>query len=252
MKAKMRIPRPLGFTLKAQYLNQLPEPKKQQEKDKLIQSIVDQYTNNGMMLNNRHVPIDQLASFLDIHPTKMLMLMNKSMERVTNFFDKGEDSKTLARGLFLRAIFWALENTSISKSQVHMLMANQGQNYVPFLTSEVNKAIANHTATLKPLTDMLKLFMEKSTQNPILNLTQNLTQNNQYVTPDEAFKLIESGPKSLLEDSESLKELGTQILPGLPDVNAKSQDLRAIGIRYDGSKKPDNPDLAQEAIEVKD
>lgn len=243
-----RIPRPLGITYLAIQIQKEPNPQKQEElRNSLYARVIDQYVSNCCRLNNRSITIDQLATFLNLDTTRVLMLMNKSFTKIVDFFDRGE-GKTMARAFFLQALKKSLEIQSQTESQVALLLASQGREYKPFLTSEVNRSITNLINSQRPVHDILKLFSEQNNTSSLLNPVQN-TQNNIYITADEASKILEKqGTRSLLTDGDMLAQQGqilTQSLPAGLNVNAKFQDLNSIGIRHDGTK-----DLDQDLVEI--
>jgi hypothetical protein len=112
-----------------------------------------------------------------------------------------------------------------------MLMAAQQQSYQPFLTSEVNKAIANHTNAIKPLLDTIKLLTDKAPTNPFAP-SQSVSITNQYITAAEATKLLETNNhQSMLSDSNTIPQLLPADNNTWPVVDAKYQDLSKIGVK---------------------
>lgn len=243
-KRIVRFPRPLGTTSLSL---QLQQENNQITKDNLLHRIrkllIEQWASNGMMLNNRVYTVDEFSLFLNIPSITLIKLMNEELTKIGKFFEDKE-GKQLARVSLFRSLFWALENQSIAKSQLHILMADQGQRYVPFLSAEVNKAIANSTNAIKPMLDILKLMMEKTSDNPLLPNTTTNNNLNIYVSPDEANRMIQDkGLASLLEDEGHLEQkMAILSQASLPEVNATYQNLTNIGIKYDGTKLKESED----------
>lgn len=228
----IRYPRPLGFT----YLNQTLKKTKEgtEEWNKLrnlqINQCIKLYVNEGMHWMGKQIPINQLAIYLNIEPNTLLILMNKEVERISNFFD-GNEGKRLARVTFLQGLKKSLEICALTEHQTKILLAQQGTEYVPFLTSEVNRSLANLINAQKPTHDLLKMLTEKQITNILINLDkQSETSGIHYLSPDEARVIIaESGP-SLLGNPSAIAAKESE-LGQLPDVLARNQDLSTIGVR---------------------
>lgn len=126
---------------------------------------------------------------------------------------------------------------ALNRSQVELLLASQGGEYQPFISSAVNQALANNTASLNPILAILKQLTEKTQTNIFIDNSkkESLIQNNQYLTTDTALKLIASNAESMALDP-TLADAYIGMIKGLPDVSAKTQDLRSIGVKYDGTK----------------
>lgn len=243
-----RIPRPLGTTYQSIQLNQEKEETKKRTYLKQIQRrMIEQYVANGLRLNGQQIPIAQFASFLKLTTIELIKAMNEEMNKVSKFFDSDE-GRQLARVAFLGAIFEAQETMAISKSQTQLLLASQGQEYVPFLSSSVNQAIANQITAQKPMLELIKLLLDGGSKetNILIQNTQNNQSNNQFITPDMAVKMLtEHSVKSLLPASnaigqtyEDIEQEAANLGTELPEVRAQFQDLTKIGIRHDGTQNP--------------
>lgn len=225
------MPRPLGLTQRIKQINMIQNQNRRKELlDRTKQEIVCQYIQQGNHINGKPVTINTLAHFLSIPNTELLRMMNREHQRLSGMFDSTDANPNPARALLAMGLNWVLENLNISKSQLNMLMAAQQQSYQPFLTSEVNKAIANHTNALKPLLDSVKLLTDKSQTNPFASQSVQIT--NQYITTAEATKLLESpNHNSMLSNPESIPQLLPANTNEWPVVDAKYQDLSKIGIK---------------------
>jgi hypothetical protein len=135
---------------------------------------------------------------------------------------EGDYIKSLAGDLILGSIFKALEGTAKATNQANILMARQGNNYVPFLSGAVNQAIGNLTASQKPLFDLIKLLYET---NGNAQNTTNPTQNNYYLTPDEAIKMAGNNTESLLNNNSLLEAKYAELKEhGLPNIDARDEE----------------------------
>jgi hypothetical protein len=230
-----RYPRPLGLTYALhQYHTLLDTHQKQEKLQQIKQLLINQWIANGMTLNNKLIPIQDMSTYLNM-PIHILMIQaNKQIMKLGQVMDN-EKTKDWARAQIFGAFNWGLESQALARHQAHILLAQQGDQYAPFLTSEVNKAIANLTNAQKPIMDILKLFLEKNPTNPLIQLEVNTNkQSNTFITPDEAVKVIRDSADSLITNGHALaaKETALMGLPeGLPNVNARTQDLTAIGLK---------------------
>lgn len=245
-----RLPRPLGFTYLSLQLKQEKDPSQQTKRKKEIQrKLIEQVVSNGMMLCNKQITLQELATLTDMNYMELIREINKGAERISNMFESKEGKNNqFARVAFLSLLNEAQELSQSHRNQVSILQASQGLEYAPFLSSALNQALANWNQTLKPRIDLLR-FLTGENGNPsaVININNNNNQNTQYITPDMAIKLLqENGHKSLLPDHNQTryedKDLDTEwerveaIEGHLPEVNAKYQDLSKIGIRYDGTQ----------------
>jgi hypothetical protein len=133
---------------------------------------------------------------------------------------------------------------ALARKQAQVLLANQGDEYVPFLTQSANAAIDNYTKANKAFQGLLEILKPNTAIMPHTSAAQGSHTNTKHtVTPDDAIKLIRENTKSVIQDDAFLEStfesLGGHL--GLPDVNARNQDLSSIGIgkkASTGLKKP--------------
>lgn len=246
-----RIPRPLGFTYLAQTMHTTNnEEEKQRIKEKLINKTIDIYVSQGMMLNGKTISLQEMASYLDIPLRNLMKRVNRGFKVISDMFE-GDGARENARVGIFRALNFALEGKASAEAQLAILMASQGDEYKPFISSEVNKAITNNVNAIKPLVDILKLMMDSQEKpNGTMAPTQNVTQNNNlFLTQDAAISLLNNQPNSVLTNPELLDQAYQNMaLLGVPEVIATKQDnLADTGLRIDGlttskpKPKPEEP-----------
>lgn len=233
-KEDKRISRPNGITYQCLlYHKEKEERIKEQLLTKIQTNIIEIYVNEGMIWNGKVMNVNKMAAYLNMPIEILMMRMNRTLARVGNILN-GKDGMAIARGLILNCLKNGLEGHALALNQVHLLAAKQGNKYVPFLTTEVNKSIANLTTAQKPMADLLKMMMDKmpSSHTPIGtgDSGNGPYTNTKYLTPDEAVTLIRNEKPTILEDGALLDHTMT-LLPGLPEVRANYQDLTAIGIK---------------------
>lgn len=228
---KQRYPRPLGTTYAAIQYTQEPDTyKKQRFKERLQENTIEQYISSGFKLNNKTYTIAELATYLDMKPERILLGLNRTIIRMNKMM-KGEDGMALARVCFFQAIQNALEGTSLARHQAQILATAQGDNYVPFLTKELNTAIANLSSSTKPLMELLKLNLDSKLTGGA-DTQQGNDFHTKYLSPDDALKLINTELTSIQNSDQKLEqkllEIGTEI--ELPEVRASYQNNTDIGI----------------------
>lgn len=154
--------------------------------------------------------------------------------KVAGLLDENK-TKELTRATFFRSLFLGSEIQSQAYSQYLNMLASQGQGYSPFISSEVNKAMSNLIASQKPIHDLLRLTMEKATTNILIQTETSVDKHsNTFVTADEAVRIIKSEGPSMVESEELLLAKRAQLLglpEGLPNINARTQDLTSIGLK---------------------
>lgn len=235
-----RVPRPMGTTYKAYTYHQEPNNNKKKElKRKLQQHIIDIYMNNGMRLNNKQTSIEELSQLIDEDTNTTMLRMNKTIGRIGKIMERENGGLAgFARAIFSGLIFSAMENRALASNQAHMLIAKQGGKYVPFHTSETNKAIANLIGANKPLIDMLSMLTKAggNASNPLDtgSTGDKIPTEQKALTVESAVALLNQNTKSILMDNDALEaeylELGT-----VPEVRAQFQNLASIGIKNSSS-----------------
>ena len=238
-----RIPRLKGLTLS---LMQAHSHSNQELMKEIKHNLIESWITSGMTIDNKLMNVQQLSQYLNIPTTAILIRMKGAMERFGNWL-KDDKLQERTRAIFSQAFFGALEIQALTKEQVYMLRAEQGGQYVPFLTSEMNKALTNLINSNRPITDLLGILKPNTTIIP--HSPADGVSNTHAVTPDEAIRIVRDHTKSVLEDPDTLdavwSEMGQQ--EALPDVLARNQsDLASIGIgksqkRLNGPKKPKRP-----------
>jgi len=224
-----RLPRAKGLTMMIGGIlrSQTKDPKPQLKQVK--QLIIEQWIHSSYRLNGEVTSIDELANYLGMEREELQKYVNEATLNIALMFERDNGGiRQEARVQFVQALKWASETLALTSHQTKLLLANQGDKYVPFLTRDLNGAIANQIAAQKPTMELLKMLQDKS---PTLIIPQVLgagdaAQSN-YMSSDQAVKTIRENSHSLLETPEYLKDM----LPkALPDINPNTQNLAEITI----------------------
>lgn len=219
-----RHPRPLGLTL--MNLNSLNHSNK--ERNQLNQRILNLYIQQGMCWMGKPKTITDMALYLNMQPEQLLRTMNKELDRIAIFFD-GEEGQRLARVHYQNLLSKSLEILAQHQNQCTILQTQQGNEYVPFLTGEVNRSLANWATAMKPYMEVVTR-LENRLQSPSHGKLASGAEK--YISASEAIVILQNEP-SMLTD-KALVAAKEKEMVGLPEVNARYQDLTSIGIKNRG------------------
>ena len=109
---------------------------------------------NNQVICGRTFNVLELSDFLKCDPDRIRIHMRDQLLN-TKLWDKDKQEE-LINALIGQQIAWALEDRMIVDGQVRLLQKSQGQQYTPFVTSEVNKAIGMKIQTTAQLGGILK------------------------------------------------------------------------------------------------
>lgn len=230
-----RIPRPFGLTLALIRYRQSPLVQDKEDLIRIKERVIEQWTSNNNMINERIYTLDQLATYLNMNPTMIIKHMWKTLRKLGKVFDQGTlDEK--ARVLWSVSLFKILEIGSEHAQQVQILKTAQGGVYKPFVSSTLNQALGNWNQSQTGIHNLLKMLLDKNPTNILIqnylpngqpnNATENMPLGHKNITTTEALKLINSNQKSMLEDTNLADQIGNP--NELPDVNPRTQNVSLI------------------------
>lgn len=235
-----RYPRPYGLTLMARNLQKTKERKGtksetyQNQKKKLREYIIDEYIRNQFYINGTYLSIQKLAQLIKLSIDETQTYLNERIvQRAALMGDeviKGT-SRVMAFGLIKKGT----EIQAYNEAQVQLLLKAQGGKYKAFISSTTNQAIKNLTDSQKSILDALKHITDKMPNLWNSPSGENPGNPTTYLSPESAVDLILKNGFTLMTNKEAL-ELKAQELKGLPEVDARFQNLTNIGIRHDGTK----------------
>lgn len=251
-----RQPRPLGTTSLMQQINNASSPEQsKQARRKLNKHVIMSYLTNGHQLNGKMLSLDEVSYYLNIPKIEVI----KEMGRITrnhlgiNMQD-GRAFLESITGILVGSIF--LTQKSV-QNQAEILIKSQGNQHKPFVTRDLNDALANQIKAQGPLLDLLKIFTGNRPQVAIqFNSDTQPNQGNAEaeggLTTSEAFKIIEDRQQNpLILNPNQMKALeGSLGLETLPEVRATHQTLEVSESRTRGRKAHSNPRVADEGIDL--
>jgi hypothetical protein len=236
-RKRLRVPRPMGATALCKEYNQGSDqssnPSLPHNKD-LLRKIHRLYLNSYM--NNQLIEYDnitkemklmglnKLAYLLNTTQYDIMTMLAKEMSRSGLLLDR--QKAEVARGSFLNLFFEASEISAQSSHQLAILMASQGGKYRPFISGEVNRAMANRITAMKPKMDLLKLMLDAmgGLNGPTQSEKPNTTQGT-LMTTDMAHNLLNDQGFSVMTNPEYRDNLlsNEPTLKLLPETNPNYQ-----------------------------
>ena len=154
---------------------------------------------------------------------------------------KGE----IARGALLGTLFEASELSALTAHQTAILLASQGGKYAPFISGEVNRAIGNQIAALKPKIDLLKVLFDGKSgtlglTNPAVPVAAQMgTKQGTVLTIEMAHNMLLEGHQSVMTNPALLGPItdADSTLQVLPETNPNMQGGNILSSKslYKGS-----------------
>ena len=241
-----RIPRPMGTTELNSTLS------KQENKDNqlkvLTQHIVNHYINTNFNYCQQQMPIDKFAIYTNIDITLInTTLINRNQIQYNLLSEEGK--KDINGAVMNMLLEMSLIDRSNALQHASILINAQGQNYVPFLSSEVTRALANAQSTTANAINFARTFFGSNAQGITINNNNNNAQNNNYLTVEKALEIANStgNSKSLITDQEGKDALYLEHnLVDTPELNARLQT------GFDSSKEGLNFGKVAEALLLED
>lgn len=224
----IRIPRPLGMTQALQEYHKTQDP----EKLNSIQSyFIQNWIMNNQFICGRIFSVIELSNFLKCDPDRIRIHMRDQLLN-TKLWDK-DKQEDLINALIGQQVTWALEDRMAVEGQVRLLQRSQGQQYTPFVSSEVNKALGMKIQTTANLGSILKSLQGGGSIN-IFN-QQNNTEVT-YLTMEQAVQIV---------SEENAKMIG------------QGADIQYIEAHYDQAELPEvvatkqlGVDTSKEGIQI--
>ena len=191
-----RKPRPQGST----YLSQrYQESGTNEDKETLIKHLITIYTLHGFSWNNKPCSIHELAQILKI-PPQVIMAQISNLGQNIGSLASPENIKNTLQSIITLSTTWAIQDRGTVNHQLSNLLQSQKGTYKPFITAEVNKTLKLMLESNKNLMDSYKTFFTQP--NNITNILNIIKpEDKDYLSPDEALKMIEQENKRQVGDT---------------------------------------------------
>ena len=202
----------------------------------LTQHIVNHYINTNFNYCQQQMPIDKFAIYTNIDITLInTTLINRNQIQYNLLSNEGkEDIHGAVMNMLLEM---SLIDRTNALQHASILINAQGQNYVPFLSSEVTRALNNAQSTTANAINFARTFFGSN------------AQNNNYLTVEKALEIANSTGNnvSLITDQEGKDALFLEHnLVDTPELNARLQT------GFDSSKEGLNFGKVAEALLLED
>jgi len=136
----------------------------------------------------------------------------------------GKKVEEMASALLFMSFSGALEARHMALDQAEILIRGQKGKFKPFHTMAANGAITNLLAADRNMVSLYSAIMGKNGTN--INISNNnLVQNNEYLTPEEAVKILnQKDHHGLLRKPDLKIQIGeANQIQGQPEVIATKQ-----------------------------
>jgi hypothetical protein len=214
-----RKSRPLGLTLLTQSIHS-----KATIDDKVIGQLINYSLNHNLCYHNKPFTIDTLSDLLGISKATAYKHYLQHTSRVANLINPSN-----VGGLYLGQIFDLLAGASGTlrdiRSQKQILQVAQGQEYVPFLTEQVNNILGTEMAAYEKMAKIAGALLTNINPNA-LPQNPNGTPDEKAIGINEAMKLMEAqGRLQISYGQEANQSLADKYLsnPNVPVVIANQQ-----------------------------
>lgn len=214
-----RIPRPLGSTEISSMYNRT---KDNEHYIRLHENIIHHYIRNNFSYCGRYMNIETFSMLTGIKDQDIRKGLVSYGEALKNISDDMTNSGIM-RAAFQSAFFGIMEDRSMALQQYHILASEQQGKYVPFLSSEVGKAIKLVQDSTNGFMNFLKTMGTGiSTLEPIT--PQGLPEEKGVTVDDVVNLLKEKKVTPLLQDNEAQEQLFIEHKLDLaPNVDARTQ-----------------------------
>lgn len=188
MEKLIRVPRPMGTTSLMLEFEKTQDPKL---RDLVITNYINHWITHQSNICGITLNVVELAHYLGVDVSRVHEQLSNQLLN-NKIFNPGIATELTSK-LIGQGIAWALEDRLDVQSQVDILRKSQGGKYVPFISSEVTKAIALKIGSTNSLQALVKQLQGGSTVN-IFNQQNSNVQNNtaQQVTIEDAVMIIQN------------------------------------------------------------
>ena len=206
-----RLPRPMGLTYLCKEYSQNGTP---ENKEKIYKFLISQYTLNGFRYSGIQLTISEFSQIFKIKEEVVLKEINELSINLGSFNNPDQVNNTL-KSIASLSTLWAIQDKGMISNQIEILQKAQNGSYKPFISGELNRALKLGLDANKNMLDLYKTLSGQS-QN-ILNIFNNTTNNNNYITPEQALDIIEDRRRIERKEIKEHKEENIEEGHMLPD-----------------------------------
>lgn len=223
-----RIPRPLGTTelSKSLHQNTVMNSNESNTLQSLIEHITKHYINTNFKYCNQSQSIEHFSSYTNI-PISYIQTLMVDQAKIGYSLLTNEGQEDIGGAIFSLLLNMSLSDRSTALQHANILTTAMGQQYVPFLSSEVTKALANAQSTTQNIANIARNFFGNQGSGLTINNVQSNAHNVQNnLTIENAQMMIEDQlrDKALLQDQATKDNLYLQYeLHNMPELDARKQ-----------------------------
>lgn len=216
-----RLPRPYGLTSLVQEYQHSGDP---ELLGRIQALVIQQWVTQGGYICGKVLNIQALAIFVGLSLGHVQGLLSQGFLQ-SPLWDKSL-SEQVASNLVGTAMAWALEDRIDAAGQLGILQVAQGGIYKPYISAEVNRALAHKASTTRGLLDVLKSFAGgNNTQVNIFNNGGDAQASQNAITQEAALALIQQELKTLPMAETAMGCIeATEGFEDLPEVVANKQE----------------------------
>lgn len=229
-----RIPRPTGTTELSNIYNKTNNI---EDLHQLQSHIINHYINTNFQYCNRPMNIETFSTYIKVDVSQIHNTMHNTSKVLYNQLTN-EGQENISGAIMTMLFGWGLSDRTNALRHATTLQAEMGNAYVPFLSSEVTKALGNVQSTTQNMAQIARTFFGNTAPGIVINNSNNQQNIDNQLTVEKAIQLIDSRATrpSLLEDPESKDALFLEHnLADCPEVNANMQqgiDTRKEGLNF--------------------
>lgn len=226
METIKRIPRPLGTTELSKQYN---ITKDNDHYIQLERNIIFSYIRNNFSYCGTYMNTEQFAfiikSKFETIQSYMIEYGKELSKGTKDLLGEGND---LFRAIFSKAFFWGMENRSLVQNQLTILLQSQGNQYMPFISGEVNKTLKLMMDSSGEMQSLIRLLGHQGSATSMpFSPSDNTAQQGlpQGPTVDDMVRLLKTENITPLKDNEQQQKAlyAHYDIDNMPEVNALLQ-----------------------------
>lgn len=225
---KLRVPRPMGSTQLVNSYNLLPEEDKSSMREKIVMFFIHQWFLSNGNLSGVNYSINDISLFLKVEPVVIQTYMRDQVLN-SKLWDK-DIQQNLMEALLGQQLAWTFEDRMEIQNQLEILKKSQNGRYMPFISSEMNKALKLKLESTTSLQALVRSLSGSANGGSINIFNQFNQQNNNQetgVTTAEALLIIQEEQNKLPVSEKNNPQLFIESkydLSDLPEVCALNQE----------------------------
>lgn len=246
------MPRPQGITSLAREAHILNT---EEAFDNVRRYLINLYLMSDGTINGQSMDIHVFAKSIGVTVEDIRLRMRDNLLE-SKIWDP-EKSKQIVEGMLGQMITWSIEDRMKINSQINVLMRAQGNQYKPFISAELNRALKMGLESSTSFQSAVSKFMGGNTTNIFNLLHQENEVTNNYVTTADVLRIMDEKNNSLGKNDQA-KLLETRYdLESLPEVVATKQsgvniEKEGLGGSIDIKALTSSTDNLKEAMKVAD